>query len=99
MFGVIIGLGDDFLDLSLLGRCSLSFCSSLNFQRVHWLCVSCFAGVLGWCVHREYLLMLQAGKDGGRCVVGSAGPIGGMARGGGQKVASTGVLLQSCGQP
>lgn len=43
--------------------------------------------------------MLQAGKDGGRCVVGSAGPIGGMARGGGQKVASAGVLLQSCGQP
>lgn len=32
-------------------------------------------------------------------MVGSAGPIGGMASGGGQQVAVSGFLLQSCGQP
>lgn len=40
--------------------CSLVSGFLLDFQRVFWLCDSCFVGVLSWCVNSEWLLVSEA---------------------------------------
>lgn len=46
--------------LCWVGVCSLVYVSYLYFHRVWWLCVACFIDFLGWCIHRECQLILEA---------------------------------------
>lgn len=63
-----------FLNFSFLGE-NFVFYSAffLYFQAMRCLYVACFSGLLCWCVHRKYLLVLEAGIlrwAGGRKVGG-----------------------------
>lgn len=60
------------------------------FQRMCWLVVASLTGLLGWCVHGEYYLVLEASRRGGEGVGLWDSPV---ARWWGGEAAA-GVLLQ-----
>lgn len=45
------GLGDVYFVLVLWVFCFLVFASPLDFQRMYWLCVTCFIDLLDYCGH------------------------------------------------
>lgn len=62
---MIMALGADFwICLSLVGVQFLGFCFLPGFWPVWRLCIAHFPDMLSWCVHRECLLLLEAGTMG-----------------------------------